>query len=135
MKNLCTTKKYDLSQLNDEQLTSFLYELAQKYNTPVRNYSRAFLNEIIEVGNLLCFYEYNGEWGSCSKSYNEYVNALELFEEEPNCCEITVNTMGRVEPKYPNYSCDKSDIYESAHNLIEKGKQHGLKIVVTFEIL
>lgn len=113
MKDLNRTKKYDLSQLNDEQLTSLLYELAQKYNTPILNYSRMFLSEIIKHGNILGFYERTGEWGGCSRLGSEYVNALELFEEVK----------------------DTHDIYQRADQLMQDGKQHGLKIVVTFEKL
>lgn len=192
MRDLCTTKKYDLSHLNDGQLQSVLDWLKENDEgwrclNIIQHKYLSFLNTIFD--NVVI----SSGWYNSSHLTGELTNALELFEEElktyqiteystgdfrdlgikqgtiqattkdqawlfhkesnglqeqekgffsfvevnqePNGYEITVNNMGRVEPKYPNYSCDKSDVYERADKLMQDGKQHGLKIVVTFEKL
>lgn len=187
MRDLCTTKKYDLSQLNDEQLQAVLTWLKEddigwRCLNIIQHKYLSFLNTIFD--NVVI----SSGWYNSSNLTGDLTNALELFEEEPNGCEITFNSMGRVEPKYPNYNQDEKNrdiweelnthhlqwdenrkgffwterpdyterlrkyrqqktidvledfksqenIYERADKLMQDGKKHGLKIVVTFEKL
>ena len=94
MKPLDITKKYDLSQLNDEQLQDV--------------YKATFTPMCIIKCDYLYFDE--DKWFFTTNNKGNTTNALELFKENKS-------------------------VYDDILSLIEKGKQHGLKIVVTFEKL
>lgn len=104
MRDLDRTKKYDLSQLDDEQLQAVLDWLKEN-DTGWDN------SHIGRLKSSFCVlhYEY-GEWKLQTLKGNE-TNALELFDNDDN------------------------SVYDDMLSLIEKGKQNGLKIVVTFEKL
>lgn len=96
------TKKYDLSQLNDEQLQAVLDWLKENdtgwEDKEIENIKTSFY-----VLGYSC-----DEW--IFERIDYATNALELFNDE-------------------------TSVYDDILSLIEKGKQQGLKIVVTFEKL
>lgn len=100
MRDLDRTKKYDLSQLNDEQLQA-VFDWLKDNDKFWDHYPVAEF----KTGKTIFFDGY--EWMFSSE---DPVNAIELFNDE-------------------------SDVYKIARDLVEKGKQQGLKVVVTFEKL
>lgn len=100
------TKKYDLRQLNDEQLQAVLDWLKENdtgwNNRSIKVFKPSYLSSPLSF--------YGPDFKISGPLDETCTNALELFNDE-------------------------SDVYKIAHNLIEKGKQQGLKIVVTFEKL
>lgn len=107
MRDLDRTKKYDLSQLNIDQLTYLTNEVTKD------KCANIFRNDIYSIlGNEDVIMIYRKGWILPSKgNETDLTNALELFNNDDN------------------------SIYDDILSLIEKGKQHGLKIVVTFEKL
>lgn len=106
MKPLDKNKKYDLSQLDIDQLTILTNEVVKG------KCANIFRNDIYSIlGNEYVMMIYRNGWILPFKgNETDLTNAIELFEEE-------------------------TSIYDDMLSLIEKGKQHGLKIVVTFEKL
>lgn len=107
MKNLDKTKKYDLRQLNDEQLQAVLDWLKDNdkdwENKSIGVFKPSYLS------HSLAFFDPDFKiFGDIDETCT---NALELFNDE------------------------ETSIYDDILSLIEKGKQQGLKIVVTFEKL
>ena len=105
MKKLDRNKKYYLGNLSDEQLCVVLQWLKENDNGWEDVSLFGFKNSL-ETSFLI--YPLDGWYWSTSKE--DAVCATELFEPE-------------------------NDIHSDIKNLIEKGKQQGLKIVVTFESL
>lgn len=103
MKDLDNTKKYDLSQLNDEQLQAVLDWLKENDT----GWDTCHIDKL--KGSFHILYNSYREWKLQTSKGNE-TNALELFNND-------------------------NSVYDDMLSLIEKGKQHGLKIVVTFEKL
>lgn len=141
MKDLDRTKKYDLSQLNDEQLQAVLDWLKEN-DTGWEEVD--LINFSYRVKDTYLIYPLDGWYWSVSK--DDLTNAIELFDERLSNVKVDLKTPSDLTNKQrealismfdeqPNYSCDKSDIYQRADQLMQDGKQHGLKIVVTFEKL
>lgn len=166
MKPLDKNKKYDLSQLNDDQL-------------------QAVYKETFTPRHIKCDYLYFDEdkWWFTTDRKGCLTNALELFEEELKNYQITEYATGdfgdlgikkgvikakdkdhawllhkeskglkdsekglfsfvevpeniNFKKELPNITFTQNEsIYDDMLSLIEKGKKHGLKIVVTFEKL
>lgn len=106
MRNLDRTKKYDLSQLDIDQLTILTNEVTKD------KCANIFRNDIYSIlGNEYVMMIYRKGWILPFKgNETDLTNAIELFD-------------------------DDTSVYDDMLSLIEKGKQQGLKIVVTFEKL
>ena len=104
MKLLDKNKKYDLSQLNDEQLQAVLDWLKEND----KGWDTCHIDHL--KGDFHILSNDYGEWKLQTSKGNE-TNAFELF------------------------NADDNSVYDDILSLIEKGKQQGLKIVVTFEKL
>lgn len=102
------TKKYDLSQLNDEQLQAVL-DWLKKNDTGWGDVDITRFRRNSGGYNLRYDEDFAWHWID-EMEYDKATNALELFS-------------------------DDASVYDDMLSLIEKGKQHGLKIVVTFEKL
>lgn len=132
MKPLDKNKKYNLSQLNNEQLQAVLDWLKE-------NDKGWGLVRICAIKDSFLSYSNDGwKWSSFERNVT---NALELFEEEtPLKGSVTVKTeVPRnidFKKELPNITFTQNEnIYQRADQLMQDGKQHGLKIVVTFEKL
>lgn len=113
MKKLDKNKKYYLGNLSDEQLSILIDWLKENDN----HWCEERIN-LLKIHKKLNFYI--ASWIIWHEK-EDYVCATELFEHE-----IDWNGEDWNEP---------TSIDQDIKNLIEKGKQQGLKIIVTFEEL